>query len=402
MKHFGQRRNAEQGYFNGSVAPFGYQRFETDIPARNGFKVKLIPQPAEAAIVREIFALAGLATTGRELGCKSIASDLNRRGIMMRGRAWTAQAVHRVLTNPVVVGRYESFKVIGATGERRPRDQWVTTSVPPIVEQADFERIQSLRSERRPDNPAAKAQQSPSLLSGLLKCGECGSGLLLMSGKTGKYHYYRCSKRQKVDSKSCSCPNLPKEETDRAVIDKVLSSVLSPERVVASLRSLRDYYKRSIEPQRKRLAYLQQELARETARVNSLYDQVSDRTVELDRSMQEYIKAAQRRIHGHQEEIRELEAKQHLPLRKVGEEHIFAVIEDLKARLADSEEGDAKALLKLVLTEVIVGGNGITLRCNKALLSETITKWKVGTPNGVPSFVSEWRARQDSNLLPPA
>lgn len=47
-----QKRNAREGFFNGSRPPFGYTTFATDIPARSGVKKKLVICPEEAEIVR--------------------------------------------------------------------------------------------------------------------------------------------------------------------------------------------------------------------------------------------------------------------------------------------------------------------------------------------------------------
>ncbi len=82
--------NARQGYWNGSVPPYGYQ---LEVRERRGNKDKkvLVPHESEAVIVRMIFELAS-GGSGRPMGVKNIAVHLNERGIDRRGHRWMTEA----------------------------------------------------------------------------------------------------------------------------------------------------------------------------------------------------------------------------------------------------------------------------------------------------------------------
>jgi len=47
---------------------------------------------------------------------------------------------------------------------------------------------------------------NPTLLTGLLKCGGCGAGMTLVTGKGGKYRYYKCTRR--IGQRIAACDNV--------------------------------------------------------------------------------------------------------------------------------------------------------------------------------------------------
>ncbi|OWP40806.1 hypothetical protein CEG18_29285, partial [Pseudomonas nitroreducens] len=86
----------------------------------------------------------------------------------------------------------------------------MTSQVPPILaDAAQFERVQECLASRRLQNIEAKSTQVRTLLTGLLRCATCGKKLTLMSGKGGRYQYYRCATKMKIGPTECTCPNLP-------------------------------------------------------------------------------------------------------------------------------------------------------------------------------------------------
>src|SRR5579864_9162147 len=78
------KENARQGFWNGSLPPYGYRLVEVE---RRGDRVKrrLEIDPGEAEIVRRIFRLHLHGEGGGPLGLKAIADYLNRKDIRYRG-----------------------------------------------------------------------------------------------------------------------------------------------------------------------------------------------------------------------------------------------------------------------------------------------------------------------------
>lgn len=97
----GRRERALQGRKNVGRSPFGYRNPGYGQPGRGTLQVV----PAEAPLVRRIFAMAAGGTSPR-----AIARTLNQEGIpTRRGSQWCKTAIVRMLQNPAYVGDHLSF-----------------------------------------------------------------------------------------------------------------------------------------------------------------------------------------------------------------------------------------------------------------------------------------------------
>jgi hypothetical protein len=83
------------------------------------------------------------------MGVKSIAKHLNESGIRTRdGGRWGVDAVHKVLTRTTYIGRHRFNTKYWKTRERKPETEVVEMAVPPIIEAAEFEAVQTLRASQ--------------------------------------------------------------------------------------------------------------------------------------------------------------------------------------------------------------------------------------------------------------
>lgn len=168
----------------------------------------------EAAIVRRIFTAYAAGRTPRD-----IANDLNREGVRPpRGRRWNASTINGnaqrgagLIFNELYAGRIVWNKVRMVkdpdTGKRlsrpNPRDEWQSIEAPQvrIVEQSIWEQAHAVKTAKS-HLPSHVKRRAPHLLSGLLRCGYCGSGMSVHDrDKTGKTRI-RCSAVR--ESGSCS------------------------------------------------------------------------------------------------------------------------------------------------------------------------------------------------------
>jgi site-specific DNA recombinase len=168
----------------------------------------------EASIVRSIFSAYAARRPPRD-----IAHDLNREGVRPpRGQRWNASTINGnslrgsgLIFNDLYVGRIVWNKVRMVknpdTGKRisrpNPLDQWQTIDAPHfrIVDDQTWEQARRLKAERVNLKTHMK-RRPPHLLSGLHRCGCCGSGMSVHDrDKTGKTRV-RCSAVR--ESGSCS------------------------------------------------------------------------------------------------------------------------------------------------------------------------------------------------------
>jgi hypothetical protein len=176
------QENARQGYWNGSVPPFGYRAVTTDTVGNRGrHKRRLEIDPVESETVREIYRLYLAGRDGQVMGMKAIATHLNRQGLSMRGRPWRIQKVNRLLADPLYTGCFYFNRRDSRTHKERPQPEWIAVSVPAIIDAGTFERAAKRRESSHPKAGPRRAMASPAPLVGLPKCGHCRAG----NGKSG-------------------------------------------------------------------------------------------------------------------------------------------------------------------------------------------------------------------------
>lgn len=240
----------KQGLSAGGIA-YGYR----PDPAKKG---TLLIKDDEATIVRRIFDsyVAGMSP-------RAICYQLNDENVRPpRGRNWNASALngsldrgYGILHNQLYVGRivWNKVRMIKDpdSGKRlsraNPKSEWQSTDVPElrIIPQDLWDAAHE--KERSPHAETTKDHRRPKrLLSGLLKCGACGSGLSTNGkDKSGKVRV-RCTSA----AENGTCPD-PKtfylEPIERTVISAMKEELTHPKLIIE--------YIEAYVAERKRLAH---------------------------------------------------------------------------------------------------------------------------------------------------
>ena len=189
----------------------------------------------EAAAVRRIFELCV-----QGLGAHRIAEEMAAGGYTpLFTDRWWPQTVLRVLRNPVYMGTLRQFhQQRGRAG--RDRDP-VLVPVPAIVDAETFARAQECVRERARRNPGRSAAVRDLLLSGLARCGVCGSAMYSVGGAKHMpdprvYTYYTCGRRTaqywgRSPTTEEKCPNRPMavRPADAAVWQAVVDLLDEPD-----------------------------------------------------------------------------------------------------------------------------------------------------------------------------
>lgn len=189
------KENTRQGYWNGSQPPFGYMVVDAGTHGART-KRKLAIDEERAPLVRAVFTMVLSGTPGRgPMGVKAIADHLNRQGHRTaRGGRFGVKTVHDVLTNPVYKGILVFNRVCAKTRRRKPADELVQATVPAIIDADVFERVQAVLASRAPRRTPLQTVGGPTLLAGLARCHHCGGGMVIATGKGGRYRYYVCAR----------------------------------------------------------------------------------------------------------------------------------------------------------------------------------------------------------------
>ena len=161
------KENARQGFWNGSMAPLGYRLVEADTRGTK-VKKKLDVDPVEAETVRLIFKLYphGDDKSGA-LGIKEVVKWLNARGYRTRrGQTFGAGSIHKLLTNTVYIGCWRYNQTSSKTRTRKSDEEIVEVSVPAIIDEHVFARVQRQLHARSPKAAAPRVTTGPTLLTG--------------------------------------------------------------------------------------------------------------------------------------------------------------------------------------------------------------------------------------------
>ena len=234
---------------------------------------------AQAETVRRIYAdySAGVSPV-------AICTSLNREGVAPpRGQEWrvstllgSAKRLNGLLVNPIYAGRpvfnRQRFIKDPETGKRmakpNPRDQWIEQDVPAlrIVSPEAWEAVQARRAAAVRNYPLHQLRRPKTLLSGLVRCEECGSPMTFANG------YFRCTSR--MNAGTC--------ENNRGVRASSLE-----EWVMAGLRAAMDDDELVAEYTRHLRSTLEQRKAGQAKQMAS----VTRRRSEIDRKIENLMSA---------------------------------------------------------------------------------------------------------------
>lgn len=200
----------------------------------------------EAQVVREIF-----RDYVEGFGPYIISQRLNQRGIpTSMGNQWRPVTVSRMLKNHAYRGVLLQF---------RNSDNPIITQVPAIVDETTWAAAQAILEQRRRVPTGGSSQKA--MLSGILRCGTCGSPMYT-SVRGGTQSWYIC--RSKVAK--ASFPGTEPCGARNHRVDRLDAAVWAD--IVVLLRAPVEYWERLTgsssqgEPSRKRLDGIREEIAR--------------------------------------------------------------------------------------------------------------------------------------------
>src|SRR5580704_7714584 len=213
---------------------------------------RLQVDPEQAKIIQEIFELyaSGLSikATTKKLNAEHTQSPRPRAG---RERSWAPSTVRDILANRRYIGvvTYGRTRKVRnpTTGKRiyknKPESEWREVAEPEqrIVSDELWNAVQARLafvnrvysdSGARAGLLRSRAASSKYIFSGLLKCGECGGAITIVSGK-GRTHraaFYGCPAQEYRNT----CKNERRIRSDRLetqLLGKLQQAVLSPEAI---------------------------------------------------------------------------------------------------------------------------------------------------------------------------
>jgi site-specific DNA recombinase len=387
------KENAQRGFFNGSRPPYGFKVIEAEEKGRNGRKKRLEMEPDESRIVKMIFSLY-LGEARKAFGMKTLSAHLNGLGLTARGRNWTKGHVNEILANTAYIGELYFNKVSAKSRQAKPESEWILVKVPAMVDKETFRAAKERREERQPEKKNPYPANSPTLLTGLLKCGACGAGMTLATGSGGRYRYYKCTNRINKGNEVCTSGNIPMEKLDELILKAISEKVFTPERVAAMLKELQERLNKSRSHHDEHLQTLKKELDELKNRMDRLCDAIENGILPNDVA-QERSRKIQTRRQDVLVEMSGLKRQQEFSLKDFGPKRINAFCSVLRTKLSDKESNFGKEYLKLLVEEIRIEGKEVRMRGKSADVVNAMQKTALGFPVGLPRTGSVWLRSAD-------
>jgi site-specific DNA recombinase len=375
----GKKHMAQQGGVNVlSGAPYGYRYVRKSDTAAAFYEVV----EAEAKVVRMVFEIY----TQQGLSINAIARLLNERQVATRtgkGR-WERSTVWGMLRNPAYRGtacygkteqrprqrvtrplrQRQALPSRTVGGHERPRGEWIEVPVPALVSAEMFALAQEQLEKNLRHSPRRTIE--PTLLQGMLVCEQCGYGLYRTSTHTSKQrlNYYRCigsDGYRRLNGPVCTNRPIRQDYLDGFVWKEIIRLLDDPQLIQTEI-DRRQQAARSADPLHKR----EEELRREQARV----EKTSERLVTAYQEGLVTLAQLRQRMPALQKQTQAVESE--LKSRKMAvldqakylqlAESLGSFRSKLRARADSLETAVRQQILRLVVKEVLVGTDTITLR----------------------------------------
>jgi site-specific DNA recombinase len=374
----GKKHMAQQGGVNVlSGAPYGYRYVRKSDTSAAFYEVVDV----EAKVVRRVFEIY----TQQGLSINSIARLLNERRIATRtgnGR-WERSTVWGMLRNPAYRGTAcygkteqrprqrhapspatKSLPSRDVGGHERPRAEWIEVPVPALVSEEMFALAQEQLEKNKRHSPRRTIE--PTLLQSMLVCEQCGYGLYRTSTHTSKQklNYYRCigsDGYRRLNGPVCTNRPIRQDYLDTFVWSEIIRLLEDPGLIQTEIDRRREAAQKA-DPLRKR----EEELRREQSRV----EKSSERLVTAYQEGLLTLAQLRQRMPALQKQTQAVESElQSLKMAAVDEAKYLQLAESLagfRSKLRVQAEvldiAVRQQILRLLVKEVLVGANTITLR----------------------------------------
>ena len=277
--------------------------------------------------------------------------------------------------------------------ENHNEKSYVSVAVPVIIEKERFDRIGVRRAARAPRNTPPLHVNPKTLLTGLCYCGYCSSSMHITTGKSGRYRYLKCNRRNTISASICKSPNVPYERFEKLLMHAIVERVLTQSRIKNILEDCRAHAEIISSTQGSERHQVAEARAQVERKLKNLYKLVEDEKVKIDSSLGQRIQAWQDELKELTVKLNDIKVPVSLPKKILDSIDAGAFQAAAVALLEDPSSEDAKRFIHLIIDEVRIYAEEVTISGpNLGLLEAALAHTKATVPT-VPSFMSNWRKR---------
>lgn len=225
---------------------------------------RFVIDPKNAPTVRFIFEHYAAGESSA-----SIVEQLNAAGLRtVKGYAFNKCSIPRIIQNEAYRGVYIC----------KAYDVRIEGAIPAIIDDDLWERTQKMFQLNK-KHRAPHADRGDYLLSGKLRCGQCGCLMRGISGHNCRddvYYYYACGR--KIDGGSCKKKNIPKDVAERLVVQSICDNLLQPNTMEELADALAAAQQRSASQPDPEKQMLEQTLADTRQKINNIIESIENGT----------------------------------------------------------------------------------------------------------------------------
>ena len=242
----GRRQKAREGKWNGGFAPYGYKLVDGELQIAED----------EAPIIRLIYDKFVNTT----MGIGAIAVFLNQNGYRKKIRqnntmeTFSSSFIKGVLDNPIycgklAFGRRKNEKIAGTRNEYHvvKQDSYLISDGihDEIISEEDWNLAQKKRQETGVGNDKVHSLEHEHILSGIVKCPICGSGMYgnvnRKKRKDGTlykdYFYYACKHRTFIDGHHCTYKKQWNEDKVNDAVAEIIGKLVNNQKFENEIRT---------------------------------------------------------------------------------------------------------------------------------------------------------------------
>lgn len=266
----GQKENALKALHNGGDAPLGY-----DVAHDKTYTVN----EEEAQAVKIIFDryIKGYSYS-------KIIDELNDLGYKTkRGNKFGKNSLHGILNNEKYTGVYVFNKTQrkGVNGKRNGHKQKnedeiikIEGGMPQIIDKEVFQQAQEMMQKRK-KTPGAHKATTNYLLTGLIKCGECGhafQGNKRKDAYGNDYISYRCGCRKQ--KRECNNREIKRDYLEEFILQELEKNILNDEAIPVLSKALNEKINDKNESNEELLKSLEQKLDKVNKEISNILNAI--------------------------------------------------------------------------------------------------------------------------------
>jgi site-specific DNA recombinase len=360
-------------------APFGYRYVRKT--EHTGAAYEIVDH--EAALVAELF--RRYADDGASIA--ELTRWLTEQGVPTRTgkNRWDRSVIWGMLRNPAYVGRavfgktmvvHESpglnrvARLQGRSTPRasktvdRPREQGTEIPVPAIVSEDTFDRV----TQRLADNKRFSSRNSkdPSLLQGIAACAGCGYGYYRTSTRTTnkKIYYYRClgsDDYRYEGGRVCGNKPVRADYLDTVVWDHITALLADPQLIRAEIDKRLDT-ERTADPVARQRKRLDSALTKASSAIARMIEAFGEQLITIDelRARMPDLRARETNVRNQIQALDTQLADREGYLKLATDLEGF--LTQLHAQAETSTVTERQRVLRLLVKDVLIGGEKITIR----------------------------------------